>query len=260
MPTITQHAPGTFCWPELATTDARSAVAFYTKLFDWTVNESPMSEGSYYMFQRNGRDASAMMSITAEMRAHGVPPNWGAYVSVENVDKAVKQVEAAGGRVLKAPFDVMEHGRMAVVMDPLGATFSMWQGRSHSGVGIVGEPGSLGWTQLNARDPGKAKAFYPAVFGWQFRDMPMGPGTTYTTWLLGETPAGGMMPMPPDVPAAAPSHWLTYFVVANIRDGHAKAVSLGAKEFVPPSDIPGGGSFSVLADPQGAAFGLMTTM
>lgn len=81
----------------------------------------------------------------------------------------------------------------------------------------------------------------------------------YTTWMRADgVMAGGMMAMPPDV--SAPSHWLSYFVVQDVDRSHAQAASLGAKTFVPPSDLPGSGRFSVLADPQGAAFGLMTAM
>ena len=88
----------------------------------------------------------------------------------------------------------------------------------------------------------------------------MGEGVTYTTWLKSDGPAGGMMPMPIDVPAEAPSHWLTYFVVPEVDAAHAQAVALGARSLVPPSQIPGGGGFAVLCDLQGAAFGIMSAM
>ena len=58
--------------------------------------------------------------------------------------------------VMMEPFDVMEHGRMAVLQDPQGAVFCAWQAKSHIGVGVLGEPDSLGWVQLNAADPAKA--------------------------------------------------------------------------------------------------------
>ncbi len=77
---------------------------------------------------------------------------------------------------------------------------------------------------------------------------------TYTEWSLGGTPFGGMMALPPG--ALAPPHWLPYFAVTDCDASAAKAASLGAKTFVPPSDIPGTGRFAVLGDPQGATFAI----
>jgi uncharacterized protein len=258
MHTVTPHAPGTFCWPELAATDAQAAIGFYTKLFGWTVREAPMDAGAYYLFERDGRTAAAMFELSPAMREQGMPVQWASYVAVESTDEAVKRAQAAGGRLLMGPFDVAQEGRMAVIADPLGATFALWQARRNPGIAIQGAVGSLGWTQLNARDPEAAKAFYPVVLGWTHQDAPMGPGVTYTTWHRADGIAGGMMPMPPDVPADARSHWLPYFVVAEVDAAHALAVSLGGKSIVPPSGIPGGGRFAVLGDAQGAFFGVMS--
>lgn len=260
MATVTQHAPGTFCWPELASSDAKAALAFYTGLFGWTVNEVPMESGSYYLLQVGGRDAAALYELTPPMREQKVPPHWGAYVAVVSADESAKKVEAAGGKVIQGPFDVMDLGRMAVVADRAGATFCLWEAKKNTGVGVLGEPGTLGWVQLNTRDAAGAKAFYPAAIGWTFKDDPMGPDMTYTTWLKSDGMAGGMMPMPPGTPAEAPAHWLSYFTVPNVDEAHAKAVKLGATSYVAPNDVPGGPRFAVLGDPQGAVFGIMSGM
>jgi uncharacterized protein len=198
-----------------------------------------------------------MMTLSAEMRAQGVPPNWGSYVTVASADDAAKRAVSLGGKVLMEPFDVMEHGRMAVIMDPIGATFSVWQAKKHIGVTMLNEPGSLGWTQLNATDPAKAKPFYTGLFGWTAQDDPNPMGGVYTTWMKSDGPAGGMMAMPPGA-EGAPSHWLVYWAVADTRAAHTKAASLGAKTFVPPVDIPGMGTFAVLQDPQGVVFALVS--
>jgi predicted enzyme related to lactoylglutathione lyase len=260
MPTVTRHAPGTFCWPELASPDAKASLAFYTALFGWTVNEFPMESGAYYMLQLDGRDVGAAYDLTPAMREQKVPPHWAAYVAVASADDTAQRVEAAGGRVLQPPFDVMQHGRMAVVADPAGAVFCLWQAIQNNGVGALGEPGTLGWTQLNTRDTMRAKTFYTAVLGWTFRDDPLGPDASYTTWLKSDGPAGGMMPMPAGTPAEAPAHWLSYFTVANVDESHAQAVGLGATSWVAPADVPGGPRFAVLCDPQGATFALMSGM
>jgi hypothetical protein len=258
MPTVTAHTIGTFSWPELGTTDQKAAKQFYTSLFGWQFNDTDMGpNGVYTIFTLNGRDVAALYTLMPDMVKQGVPPSWGSYVTVENADRSAEKAKSLGGTVIVPPMDVMEHGRMAVVQDPQGATFTVWQAKDHIGVGVLYEPGSLAWTQLNAKDPAAAKKFYPALLGWKIQDeeMPavMG-GGAYTTWLKSDGQAGGMMPMPKDAPA--PSHWLPYFAVANVDASATKAGSLGAKTFVPPTDIPGIGRFAVLADAQGATFAI----
>lgn len=254
MSTITMHAPGTFCWPELATSDVAAAKAFYTALFGWGVRESPMGDGVYVTFLLGGREAASLYALMPEMRAQGVPPNWGSYVSVENADAAAAKARTLGGQVIREPFDVAEHGRMAVIRDPQGAVFCVWQPKNHIGVQVLAEPGALAWTQLNARDPGLAKPFYAGLLGWTFRDDPAGNGQTYTTWLKSDGMAGGMMALPAEAPA--PSHWLVYFAVADLDGTHAKALALGAKSMLEPWDVERVGRFSILTDPQGAPFAL----
>jgi predicted enzyme related to lactoylglutathione lyase len=263
MPTVTTHAPGTFCWPELTTSDPIGAKKFYSGLFGWQIKDQDMGpQGVYTIFTRDGSDVSACYKMDEGQAKTGMPPYWGSYIAVESADAAAAKAKTLGGTVLMEPFDVMEHGRMAVITDPQGATFCVWQAKKHIGATVIGEPNSLGWTQLNAKDTGVAKKFYTELIGWKTQDDPMGPefgGGYYTTWLKADGPAGGMMAMPP-MPGGqnVPSHWLPYFAVANVDSSTAKAASLGAKTYVPPSDIPGTGRFSVLADPQGATFALVT--
>lgn len=258
MPTMTQHAIGTFCWPECGTKDAAATKKFYSELLGWTWKDIPMGEmGTYHIAELRGSEVAAMYQLTDEMSAQGIPPHWASYVNVANADETAKKAESMGGKLLMGPMDVMDHGRMAVLMDPIGATFCVWQSIKHCGVGMLNEPGALGWTQLNATDPEKAKPFYKALIGWDTKDDPNPMGGTYTTWLKSDGAAGGMMPMPPGA-EGAPSHWLVYWAVADARASYEKATALGARTFVPPTDVPGMGTFAVLMDPQQVGFALVS--
>ncbi len=261
MPTVTTHAPGTFNWPELATNDQDAAKKFYSSLFGWQIKDQDMGPGGVYtIFMREGVDVAALYTLQPDMVKNGVPPNWAAYVTVENADEAAAKAKTLGGTVVMEPLDVMEHGRLSVITDPQGATFCVWQAKTHIGVGVLGEPNTLGWTQLNAKDTEAAKKFYPALLGWKVQDDPMPDamgGGSYTTWLKADGPAGGMMAMPPGA-GPMPSHWLSYFAVTNVDASAEKAASLGARTHVPPTDIPGTGRFAVLGDPQGAVFALVS--
>jgi len=258
MATITQHAPGSFCWIELASTDQNASRAFYSKLFGWTSNDTPLGEGqTYTIFQLGGRDSAALQQLTPKQYPPGTPSHWLAYLAVEDADATAARVKASGGQILAPAFDVMESGRMAICQDPHGGTFAVWQARKHPGLGVTGEPGSLTWCQLNvpmgATD--KEKGFYGGAFGWGFRDDPMPMGAAYTTWMAGSERRGGMMPMPPGEPH--PAHWLAYFATGDVDETTGKAIDLGAVPMVPPTDIPGVGRFAVIQDPQGANFALV---
>lgn len=248
--------PGHFVWPELAASDLDAAIRFYSELLGWSAREAPMEGERYVLFSRDGRDTAAGYALTDAMRALGVSPHWADYVAVDDADAAAARVKAAGGRVIAGPFDVADLGRMVAAADPGGATFHLWQARRHAGIGVANEPGALGWKQLNARDPEAAKRFYAEVFGWSAQDVPAANGAPYTMWSLPGGPVAGLLPMPPDVPADAPPHWLTYFVVADVAASHALALERGSRSFVKPREVHGGGTIAVIADPQGAIVGL----
>ena len=249
MTDFASHQPGTFCWIELATNDTAGAKKFYTSLFDWTTNEHDMGEmGTYYIFQKNGKDAGAMYQLGADMK--DTPPNWLSYVAVTSADDAVAKANSLGAKGVHGPFDVYDMGRMAVIQDSQGAHFAVWQAKSSRGLHVRDEENTLCWNELQARDVAAGKAFYPALFGWRVKESP-----DYTEWHLGEHAIGGMLPSqaPPQVPA----YWMPYFAVADCDATVEKAKAAGAFLFAGPMDIEKVGRFAVLSDPQGAVFAVI---
>jgi predicted enzyme related to lactoylglutathione lyase len=253
---FTAHAPGTFCWPELATTDQKSAGAFYHALFGWDVNEQPIGPTeTYTMFMLRGLEVAAASTLRGPELELGVPPHWNAYVSVASADDTVKRVQELGGKVLAPPFDVMDAGRMAVLQDPTGAVISVWQPARHIGAKILREPGALGWTELTTRDTAAAETFYTKLFGWEAKRGDAG-GQEYTEFKVGAQPDAGMIAMDPAW-GNVPPHWMPYFQVNDCDGSVAKAQELGGRVYVPPTDIPNVGRFAMLADPQGAMFSII---
>ena len=251
MPHIEKHKPGSFAWMELATADQNGAKQFYKSLFGWDFEDHPMGPGAVYtMFKLAGKDIAGCYPVSL-MPGH-VPPHWGAFIAVEDADRTAARATELGGKVLRAPGDVAEYGRMAVIQDPAGAVFSIWKPKSHAGTGITGENGALCWADLLTEDRERAKPFYEGLFGWRF-DLGQGKDPSgYLHIKNGEDFIGGMQLKPPQ----APPHWLLYFQTADCAASTAKAKQLGAKIFVEPMDIEGAGRFSVLDDPQGAGFAL----
>lgn len=253
MTEMTLAQTGTFCWPELATTDTAAASAFYGALFGWQsmVIESPMGP---YLFQRLGeRDVAGFHALHAEQAAQGVPPNWLTYVSVDSADEVAAKASTLGGTVIAPPFEVMDYGRMAVLQDPQGAVFALWQPKRHNqGAFAVNEPGAPCWAELGTRDAAAASAFYTGLFGWGAKGE-SGGGTSYTEWTLQGKSFGGMRSLQGE-PDYIPSHWMIYFLVKDSAAAEARAKDLGAQILMPTMEIPGVGHFAVIQDPQGAIF------
>ena len=255
MAEFTSHAPGTFSWPELATTDQKPGVEFYRALFGWDVDDIPMGPGdTYSMLKMRGKPVGAAYTMRPDERKLGIPPHWNSYVTVANVDEAAKKAESLGAKVLAPPFDVMDAGRMAVIQDPTGAVFQIWTAKRSIGAEILNEPGALCWTELNTRDTKAAEAFYTRMFGWGVKHSTPGSPMEYTEFSVNGTPSIGMMPMNEHVPPQVPSYWMPYFQVASADASVAKLQALGGKVMVPAADIPNTGRFAIGSDPQGAMF------
>lgn len=253
---MTNHLPGTFCWPELATTDQAAAKKFYTALFGWGINDQPTGPDAVYsMFTVGGREVAAARSMDPQQKSMGIPPHWFSYISAKNADETLAKARALGGKVAMDAFDVMDAGRMGIVFDPTGAAFGVWQANKNIGAHLLDRPGTLVWTEQMSTDAEASRNFYSKLFDWGVQLHEMGP-MTYTVFLRGEMPAGGLMQITPDM-GRMPSNWLPYFGSDNVDATTAKAVELGGTAIMPPADIPNVGRFSVIQDPQGATFGLL---
>ena len=251
MPQVDKHAPGDFCWIELGTTDQNGAKNFYASLFGWTPNDMPMGPaGVYTIFRLNGRDAAAGYTLTEEERAQHLPPHWNLYIAVENADASAAKAEQLGGKVLHAAFDVMDAGRMAVIQDPTGPVFIVWQAKKNAGIGIVGDPGAFCWADLSTADPERAKQFYSGLFGWKLEAGEKDP-SGYLHIINGGRFIGGIPPAQHRDPKTPP-HWLIYFAVVDVDASAAKAKQMGARFYLEPMSIEGVGRMAVMADPQGA--------
>ena len=118
---------GTFIWNEVATRDIKAAAAFYTQLFGWGSEETPMPgdmPGNYVLFKLGDVDIAGGYQMAGEM-FEGVPPNWAAYVSVDDVDATIAAAEAAGGKTLWPAMDIPGIGRMGGFSDPSGAALAV---------------------------------------------------------------------------------------------------------------------------------------
>jgi predicted enzyme related to lactoylglutathione lyase len=240
-------------WLDLSSADAAGSRDYYSKLFGWTIEVNPDPQyGGYAIAQLDGKDVAGV----GPQMSPDAPTAWTIYVGTGDADAAVKKITAAGGKVVVEPMQVGPQGRMVILQDPAGAFLGLWEPGVMKGAAVTQAPGSFAWAELNARGIEKATTFYQKVFGWSDKksDMPDGP-PYHEFQIKGESVSGGME-MNPMVPKEVPSYWMPYFGAADVDKAHEKAVAAGGKEMLPPQDFPGG-RFSILQDPQGAAFGLM---
>ena len=239
MATRTEHAPGTFSWVDLTTSDSEAAKSFYGNLLGWEFDDNEIpGGGTYTLCMVGGESVAAIAPQTDKFR-----PHWNSYVTVASADDAAARAKELGGTVIEEPFDVMEAGRMALFQDPTGAALCVWQPNQSIGATRVNDPGSLTWNELHSPDPAAAVEFLTGLFGWGTEEMPMGGDLVYTIVKVGDRSNGAVMA----AQRGEPPHWLPYFAVES-RDGAAEAaVELGGREYA-RMEMPQG-RIAILSDP-----------
>lgn len=250
---VSEYPNGLFCWVDLSTTDTEAAKTFYSSLFGWEIDDRPTDMGPIYtMYQIEGHNVAGMGPMPPDMQAQGMPPVWTSYVKHDNVDAVAQAATAAGGVVMMPAMDVMQEGRMAMIQDPTGAVFGVWQPRNHIGAELVNMPNALVWNELQTNNVAAASAFYAAVFGWTHQTDETG----YTVLMSDGRAQAGMMAIDPSW-GDVPPHWSTYFMVEDVDAAAARVTELGGSVMVPPMAAGEMGRFSLVSDPQGGAFTVM---
>lgn len=255
MPKVSQHPQGAPCWFELGTTDQEGAKQFYSQLFGWSINDSPMGmPGAVYtIFRAGSDDVGGGYTLMPDMVKAGIPPNWLVYFATASADQSSARVKEFGGSLRANPFDVMDHGRIAICSDPGDAVFALWQPKQHQGAGVINEPGSVCWTELLTRDISGVPEFYRRVFGWDL--TPNANMPSYIELSVAGRRFGGIMPMDEQW-AGVPPHWGVYFMTPDCDASVAKLKELGGTVRQDPFTAEGVGRMAMVADPQGASFAL----
>lgn len=249
----TSYTPGTFSWVDLATTDAAAAKAFYAGLFGWETEDTDAGGGAVYtMCRLDGDDVCGIFEMSPELLERGAPPNWTSYITVADADAAVARITELGGEAIDGAFDVLDAGRMAILKDPQGAVFAVWEPRARIGAERVNDVGCLTMNELATTDVDAARAYYEAAFGWTTEVVDTGPGgplivSASNRGMLNATLSAGQPGEPP--------HWRPYFTVESTAATVERVRDLGGRGLVGPLPIPGG-SIAIALDPQGAVFAL----
>ncbi len=255
------YQPGVPCWVDTLAVDPQAAMRFYGGLFGWGFTGPGAMPGDppgqYFVARLRDRDLAGIGSQSDL----NLPSAWTTYISVADVEEALQRATAAGGEVLVGATNAPPAGRLAVLTDPAGAAFGVWEPELRQGAQLVNEPSAWAMSALQTTDPAGAKVFYRELFGWNDDVFDAG-GAEVTLWRMpGYVGGEPRQPVPRDVVAVmialadeeAQSYWSVNFWIDDADAAASKATQLGGNVLVAPHDAPGF-RHTVLADTHGAAF------
>jgi predicted enzyme related to lactoylglutathione lyase len=236
------------------TPDPKAGTAFYQKLVGWSPQPWD-KDPSYTFLTMGGRPMAGLMPFPQEATSMGTPPQWVSYIGTPDVDATARQAAELGGKIHKAPRDIPDIGRFAILGDPQGAIFAAFTTK----LAPAGDPtpgiGAFSWHELITTDWASAWNFYQKLFGWEKTSaMDMGPIGTYQMFGWKDNPIGGMFTKGADMPM--PPLWLPYALVPDSQSAAKTIEQLGGKVINGPMEVPGGDWIVQGLDPQGVMFAL----
>ena len=246
---------GKVIFAELVTPDLAASKQFYGALFGWTFRDIQAGTRHY-------AEASFGGHIIAGLFHKDLPegeqrqPAWLTYISTQDVDAAAKVASERGAKVLFEPRTLPDRGREAVFADPQGAVFAALASSSGDPPEVLAAPGDWIWSSLITSDPKAAASFYQALFAYEVFDLPAVAGAQHLMLASDNYARASVNPLPANGPAFHP-YWLNYVRVEDAVKMAAKVVALGGRVLVEPRVDRHGSMVAVVADPQGAPFGLL---
>ncbi|MFH9014808.1 VOC family protein [Streptomyces sp. NPDC017943] len=230
------YAEGVPCWVDAQLPDVEAGKRFYGDLFGWTF------EDWFGPFARALKGGEPVAGLVRKMDGR-LPSVWTVYFATPDAAALARRVREAGGQVVSAPVPAGDLGVAALVTDPEGAVFALWQPGEHPGFGVRHEPGTFAWTELYTRDTEAANAFY----GDLFHEALFGPDAD---------PDVGRAPVSDVFPAEMPPHFLVHFAVEDVPAAVEDVTRLGGRVQAPPFRASYG-TVAVVTDDQGASFALL---
>jgi predicted enzyme related to lactoylglutathione lyase len=249
---------GTPSWLELSVPDPDRARTFYAAMFGWTFEDD--------LCLLDGLPVAAIRPLSDEP---GDPdgPEWTVYFAADDCDRVAERVGAAGGRVVRRPHEVGDRGRAAVVTDPVGARFGLWQGRAHAGTRLVNGYGTLLFNYLYTAEQERALSFYREVFGYRAArhfdggDLVRADGHTVASIALPEDVEGLDEADPAllegSVQRPGITAWLTYFAVENAEQAVDRLLDAGGQVHADRVTECAWGRLAAVKDPLGTPFRLI---
>lgn len=248
-----QHSEdGLIVWYDLMSTDPAATDAFYADVFGWTVEAESAMPNGYRMMSQNGEHFGGVLPWDIAMSAS----SWMSYIQISQLDELVHRATELGGTIHVGGTDIPGVGRFAIVADPTGAPFYLFdlppERRDRTARYNRGDGFPI-WNELITTDVDTATRYYEALIGWKM--VPTSPGKNpYTIAKVGPDAVAGLFQ-----PATPPAHsmWIVSFQTSDIDATIEKVLASGGTVIHPASTVSGIGRTAWVADPTGAIFGLM---
>lgn len=245
-----QRLPGKFVWADLVTYDGKAAEQFFREWLGWQFR----AQGDVDLIIHQDRTLGA---IRQRPQAPGTPvqPRWVGYISVADVKASAQKVATMGGKPLLPAQTHPSMGEFAVMADAEGAVFGLIRRADDDPEDYLAEPGEWIWMQLFCRDIARATAFYQAAGGYELYALDASRGARQLLVKDGYARAS-ISVIPPGEDAVAPA-WLPFVRVEDINAALQKVAALGGRILMTPDDEKLEGKVAIVADPTGAALGVL---
>jgi predicted enzyme related to lactoylglutathione lyase len=243
--------PGKFVWADLVTDDVPAARKFYQGLFGWTFQIA----GNYTIALNDERPLCGMFQ-RPRPKDKPAQPRWFGYISTGSIGRAERTVTKLGGHVLAAPQEYPKRGEQAVFTDPEGAVFGVIKSSSGDPEDFLPDPGDWIWIQLLSRDAPKAAEFYHKVAGYEAVQNTISNRLSDYVLVSKGYARATVRSIPSGKTEVQPT-WLPFVRVKNVGDSVARAKELGGQVCIEPKPELFNGKVAVVADPTGAAIGLL---
>lgn len=243
-------ATGNPVWIDICFPDPEPCEQFYGSLFGWTFEDQGPELGNYRMIRAADGQiiAGASPGVPDD---ENLPTDWTVHLGTDNLAGTLSKVTAAGGRVLFAPMEVGELGKVAIVATPSGASLGVWQADSFDGFTLPLTPGTPVWFEQMSMGFAADRDFYAAAFEWE--NAAMDGDIPYTTNWPQDSATAGLCDGSDFLPSGTESYWRVYFQVADTEAAMHVITDLGGTVLDGPMDSPFG-SLATVADPHGNAF------
>lgn len=243
--------PGKIVWHDLFTRDPLAAREFYSRLFGWSYQTYTAGVKTYTLFVYKGKSIAGLVELEPGNQNEN---QWISYISVNDVKQAFSHVTANDGKVLLSPRIFHQQGELAIFTDPDGAAFGVLKSISGDPEDLMAQPNEWVWADLFARRPLLLTRFYQGIADYTVVDDNRSTESDDYFLRADGFARAGVGPLPADdiLP-----NWLPYVRVENVMSSIMKVTQLGGTTIVEPDPTLFGGKLAVIADPSGAALGIV---
>ena len=245
---------GYFLWHELMSKDPAGAKRFYPAALGWTVQPADMPGIEYDMWATERGPMGGLWQLPQEAQDMGAPTHWIPYMGTTDIEATFARAQELGSRVYVPVTAIPSVGHFAVLADPQGATFALYEPESADDREVRPGIGDFSWHELAASDAVEALSFYGTLFGWsEVEAHDMGPLGMYRIFGRDGHMFGGAFTKSGEM-AAMPSAWISYVRVDSAEEAVGRIKAAGGSVQNGPMEVPGGDIIAQCMDPQGGFF------